>query len=374
MPDRTPEDFSLQAYDYDLPEQQIARFPAAQAASSRLLVLPRDPEAGREKILHRHFHELPDLLPQNALVVANNTRVLPARLAGKAGSGGRREFLLLTPLPLVLADARPRLIDPDAEIEQLASAECLIRPSSRTHAGDVIQLAPGLDATVLSKENFGKHRVELRWKGDLESIFTKYGQLPLPPYLRREPVKEDDRRYQTVYARDTGAVAAPTAGLHFTPQLLDEMKQKGFEWCEICLHVGYGTFSPVRCADIRKHEMHAEYVQITADAAARIRTARAEGRKIVAVGTTSLRALEGVFQAAGEIEEFSGWVNIFLFPGRPFRIVDALITNFHLPRSTLLMLVSAFAGRERILRAYSEALQEGYKFFSYGDAMLISDR
>ena len=359
----SPADFLLESYAFPLPETSIAQFPPHERGASRLMVLDR----GGGGAHHAMFGELGRWLPEGALIVANNSRVLPARLSGRReATGGRVEFLLLTPLPLLLAQR-------DAEESAGAEAEGLVRSGGRLREGERLALAGGIGVTVLEKGPFGRHRVRLEWQGDLARAFALAGEMPLPPYIRRAPRGEDAERYQTVYARadKTGSAAAPTAGLHFTAQLREELAARGFQWHEVTLYVGYGTFSPVRCRNIREHAIHAEYMEVPEVTATAVRAARAEGRPVVAVGTTSARALEGVAARYGEVRPHAGWTDIFLYPGRPFRVIDGLVTNFHLPESSLLMLVSAFAGRERVLAAYAEAVRRGYRFFSYGDAMLI---
>ena len=363
-----PEDFFLRSYDFPLPEAQIAQFPPAARGASRLMVLDRSGADAQ----HSHFVELARWLPEGALIVANNSRVLPARLGGRReATGGAVEFLLLTPLPLLLAQPEAADAAPDGRFS--AVAEGLVRSGGKLREGERLALDGDITAMLLEKGPFGRHRVRLEWRGDLAAAFARAGKMPLPPYIRRPAESGDAERYQTVYARPdkTGSAAAPTAGLHFTPELREGLRARGFDWREVTLYVGYGTFSPVRCEDIRKHDIHSEYMEIPEETASAVAAARAEGRPVVAVGTTSARALEGVAARCGEVRPFAGWTNIFLYPGRPFRVVDALVTNFHLPGSSLLMLVSAFAGRKRMLAAYAEAVRRGYRFFSYGDAMLI---
>ena len=363
-----PEDFFLQSYDFPLPEAHIAQFPPEVRGTSRLMVMDRAGGAPR----HSHFGELARWLPAGALIVANNSRVLPARLAGRReATGGTVEFLLLTPLPLLAA--RPGAGEKTADGPRSAVAEGLVRSGGKLREGERLTLDGDISLTLLERGPYGRHRVRLEWRGDLAAAFARAGKLPLPPYIRRPASGEDAERYQTVYARPdkTGSAAAPTAGLHFTPQLRAELAARGFAWHEVTLYVGYGTFSPVRCEDIRRHDIHSEYMEIPEATAKAVAKARAEGRPVVAVGTTSARALEGAAAQLGEVRPFAGWTDIFLYPGRPFRVVDALVTNFHLPGSSLLMLVSAFAGRKRMLAAYAEAIRSGYRFFSYGDAMLI---
>ncbi|MBO4300719.1 MAG: tRNA preQ1(34) S-adenosylmethionine ribosyltransferase-isomerase QueA, partial [Desulfovibrio sp.] len=296
------------------------------------------------------------------------SRVVQARLLGRRETGGKVEFLLLTPLPLLVRHARILKSG-----EHQAEAEGLVRCGGNLHEGECLDFGAGIQVTVLEMGHFGHRRVLLSWKGDLQQAFAATGHIPLPPYIKRSDESEDACRYQTVYARPdkTGSVAAPTAGLHFTETMRAALAAAGFGWAEVTLYVGYGTFSPVRCQDIRDHRMHKEYVEIPETTVAAIDDARLHGRPVVAVGTTSLRALEGVAEQCGRLQAFTGWTDIFFYPGARFRVVDGLLTNFHLPESTLLMLVAAFAGRQRVLTAYAEAVQQGYRFFSYGDAMLI---
>lgn len=363
-------DFLLTSYRFDLPDAQIAQFPPEVRGQSRLLAMPRKP--GRQDILelkHAAFADLTQYLPENALLVANNSRVLQARLLGTRPSGGKVEFLLLSPLPLVTASARPR----DNDWFE-AEAQGLVRAGGRINEGDSFTFGAGISVTVLESGPFGQRRVLLAWKGDLGEAFAATGHIPLPPYIRRPDDDEDQHRYQTIFSRPekTGSVAAPTAGLHFTEAQRDALVGSGFSFAEVTLYVGYGTFSPVRCEDIRRHRMHREYIEIPEATADAIAEAKARKRPVIAVGTTSVRALEGVADVCGKVQPFTGWTDIFLYPSRRFRVVDGIITNFHLPESSLLMMISAFAGRQRILDAYAEAVHRGYRFFSYGDAMLIT--
>lgn len=357
-----PEDFRLASYRYDLPGERIAQHPALRRDASRLMLLDR--ATGRAEA--RRFAELPGLLPPGALLVANNSRVVPARLFGQKPSGGRVEFLLLTPPPLLEAE-------PVAGGQQTALARGLLRAAKAPRAGDEVRFGPDLRLRVVERGEFGQSAVRLFWRGALADILERRGHLPLPPYIRRPDSPADAERYQTVYAdpAKAGSAAAPTAGLHFTPQLRADLARQGFEWAEVTLYVGYGTFSPVRCPDVRRHRMHAEYVEIGPEAAAAVARAKAEGRPVAAVGTTSARSLEGAFAATGGIGPFAGWTDLYLLPGARFNVADALLTNFHLPESSLLIMVSALAGREAVLRAYGKALDHGFRFFSYGDAMLI---
>lgn len=371
-------DLLLNSYVYDLPEERIAQHPAAVRGQSRLMVVNR--AAGTCE--HAHFADICDYIPKGALLVVNNSKVLPARLLGHRTSGGKVEFLMLTPLPLVEIlqnDAKPswaeeRAASGDAsEAWQMAELEGLLKASKALRAGEVLDFGQRLKLEVVHKGDFGRSRVKLFWQGDLASCFMEQGHLPLPPYIRREDAKADHERYQTVFAREDklGSVAAPTAGLHFTPEIRQRLAEHDIAWAEVTLYVGYGTFSPVRCENILDHTMHREYVSITKETVDAIAKAKAEGRPIVAVGTTSSRVLEGVATKCGELMPYDGWIDIFMYPGYGFKVVDSLITNFHLPESSLLMLVSAFAGRLQMLEAYKDAVAKEYRFFSYGDAMLL---
>lgn len=356
---KMPAEFSLDAWEFELPEKFVAKYPLRDKGAARLMILPLDAKAPPQSVF---FREIETFLPPGALLVLNNTRVLPARLIGRRKTGGKIEYLQLTPLPLLEMQANG---DGGACV-----CEALLRPTSRLNCGEKLDFGP-LEAEVLAKGEFGRCQIRLRWQGDLEAIFNKIGQLPLPPYLGRKAEASDGEDYQTVFATKPGAVAAPTAGLHFGREHLRRLREKGHEICELTLHVGYGTFTPVRCSDIRAHHMHREFVEISPECAEALRSAKASGRPVIAVGTTSMRALEGMACARGGIQPFSGWTDIFIYPGRKIQIADGLITNFHLPRSTLLMLVAAMTGRERLLAAYELAKKLDYRFFSYGDAMLI---
>lgn len=355
-------DFTLAGYRFDLPEAQIAQNPPEKRGESRLFVMNRETGVNSQAM----FRDIADFLPEGALLVANNSRVLPARMLGTRPTGGKVEFLLLTPLPLI--EAVPA---GDAGFFT-APAEGLLRASKRVKTGDVMSF-DGLEVEVVATGEFGKCEVQMRWQGDLADVFMQQGHLPLPPYIRRPDGKADHDRYQTIYSREDrlGSVAAPTAGLHFTPELHDTLAKRGFGWAEVTLYVGYGTFSPVRVDDIRTHSMHREYIEISQQAADAINNAKKEGRPVVTVGTTSTRVLEGAWAQCGEIRPYTGWTNIFIYPGYTFNVADHIITNFHLPESSLLMMISAFAGREKTLSAYKEAVDAGYRFFSYGDAMLL---
>lgn len=332
-------------FDYDLPAASIAQEPAPRG-ESRLLVLDRQ---GSER--HSRVSDLPRLLHPDDLLVLNDTRVIPARLYGRSAGGGRMEILL---------------IEPVAEREW----DALVKPGRRARPGARIEIEAGLTAEVIDKREDGRHR--LRFTEPIEPHLDRLGHIPLPPYIHRPDTDEDRERYQTVFARQPGAVAAPTAGLHFTAELLEEIAAADVEIARVTLHVGIGTFKPVSAERIEEHRMESERYEIGEETAGAIRRARSAGRRIVAVGTTVVRTLESAAQAGeGEVRAGSSATRLFITPGFQFQAVDALLTNFHLPCSTLLMLVSAFAGRERILAAYEEAIREGYRFYSYGDAMLV---
>ncbi|WP_460031334.1 tRNA preQ1(34) S-adenosylmethionine ribosyltransferase-isomerase QueA [Megalodesulfovibrio paquesii] len=354
----------LSAYDFFLPEASIAQYPPASREQARLLVCNR---AGSSLAHHSILH-LPDLLPPESILVVNNSKVARARLHGAKETGGRVECLLLTPLPLLEQEAAV-----DKGGWKTAQASALLRAAKRPRAGQLVRFSENLTAEMLQEGEFGMADVLLRWQGALEDILEQIGELPLPPYLERAAEATDQERYQTIYARNDklGSVAAPTAGLHMTPAIRQACLDKGMTWVEATLHVGYGTFSPVRVDNISAHAMHHEFVELSADAAGVIARAKREGRPIVAIGTTSCRILEGVWQACGELRGHAGWTNIFLYPGKELRVVDHMITNFHLPRSTLFMLVCAMAGTSFMKQAYAEAIAAGYRFYSYGDAMCI---
>lgn len=360
-------DLLLDSYHFELPETQIAQHPAERRDASRLMILDRT----LGTTISAHFADLPDILaermPSGALLVANDSRVAPARVMGARDTGGRVEMLLLTPPPLL------RSSPGDAPGWATARAEVLLRASKTLKIGEAITFGEDLAARIATKGEFGRHEVELSWRGELASVLERRGAIPLPPYIRRNPGAEDATRYQTIYAdpQKTGSVAAPTAGLHFTPEIRARLAERGFEFAFVTLYVGYGTFSPVRAKDLREHRMHAEYIEISEQTAGMIRTAKMEGRPVLAVGTTSARTLEGAFQASGEIRAFAGSTDIFITPGYRFEVVDHMLTNFHLPLSSLIIMISGFAGRARVLSAYDQAVREGYRFFSYGDAMLI---
>lgn len=339
----------LADFDYHLPERLIAQSPVLRRDTSRLMIVNRRTGVFR----HAQFSQIDEFLPAGALLTLNDTKVLPARLIGKKSrSGGKVEFLL---------------------VQQRGNSiwEVLAKPGKNLVPGTQVEFGEGvLKAQVIALAKGGSRIVRFECKKDFREILAKVGQVPLPPYIKRDPKPADENRYQCVYAASEGAVAAPTAGLHFTKPLLQRLKRNGFSFVTLTLHVGLGTFQPVKVRNVKRHKMHSEHLELTQEAADTINVARKEGKRIVAVGTTSVRALETA-ASGGDITPYTGDTDIFIYPGYQFKLVDALITNFHLPKSTLLMLVSAFAGRELILKAYREAIKRNYRFYSYGDAMLI---
>jgi S-adenosylmethionine:tRNA ribosyltransferase-isomerase len=341
----------LTDFDFDLPEDLIAQEPLPNRSGGRLLVLPTQSDACE----HRSVTDLPDLLRPGDLLVLNNTRVYPARLAGRKVTGGKVEILV------------ERITGDPASTN--AIAWCLCRASKALRDGTVIELAGGHQATVLSRRD-NLFEIEFTLDEPLLAYLEKAGALPLPPYIRREVDEQDKERYQTVYATEVGAVAAPTAGLHFDEELLDRCTNKGVDKAYITLHVGAGTFLPVRDDDIENHRMHAERVRVDAALCDRISTVKREGGRVIAVGTTVVRALESA-AAEGTLQPFDGDTRLFIKRADQFRVIDGMLTNFHLPKSTLLMLVCAFGGRDRVLQAYRDAVARHYRFFSYGDAMLL---
>ncbi len=336
-------------FDYELPEELIAQHPAAQRDHSRLLVMDKYTGA----VEHRVFRDIVDYLHAGDVLVLNNTKVIPARIFGvKEGGTAKIEVLLLK-----RDDDLPN------------TWEVLVHPGKRAKVGTVIDFGEGrLKGEVIANTSAGR-KVTFHFDGIFEEILEELGTMPLPPYIHEQ--LEDQNRYQTVYAKVDGSAAAPTAGLHFTTELLETLRQNGVEIEEVLLHVGLGTFKPVSEEDIEDHEMHSEYYEISQETADRINKAKAEGRRIISVGTTSTRALESAAKD-GRLQAGSGWTNIFIYPGYKWQIIDGLITNFHLPKSTLMMLVSALSTREHILAAYKEAVAQRYRFFSFGDAMFIN--
>ena len=336
-----------QDFFYDLPEELIAQTPLEQRDSSRLLVL--DKNTG--DLQHRHFFDIIDFLQPGDCLVLNNSRVLPARLIGHRPTGGAVEVLLLRDL----GDKK---------------WECLCKPGRKMQPGSQVIFGNGeLSATVVEVREDGNRVVEFHYEGIFLEVLERLGKMPLPPYIKAELA--DQERYQTVYSKEVGSAAAPTAGLHFTNELLDKVRAKGVKTAFVTLHVGLGTFRPVKAEEITQHHMHSELCMISAETAEILNETRRNGGRIVCVGTTSCRTLESLVNEDGTFQASSKWTEIFIYPGYRFKAMDALITNFHLPESTLVMLVSAFAGRESVLHAYEEAVKERYRFFSFGDAMFI---
>ena len=333
---------------FELPEELIAQYPLEKRDSSRLMVL--DKKTG--EIEHRKFHDILEYLNEGDTLVLNNTRVLPARLIGeKEETGGKIEFLLL------------KRIEED-------KWECLAKPGRKAKVGTVFTFGEGkLKAIVREIGEEGNRIIEFMYDGIFEQVLDELGQMPLPPYIHEK--LEDKERYQTVYSKEKGSAAAPTAGLHFTEELLKEIKDKGVNIAYLTLHVGLGTFRPVKVDDVNNHVMHSEYYHLDKENAELINKTKEAGKRVIAVGTTSSRTLETIGDENGRVREQSGWTDIFIYPGYKFKIVDNLITNFHLPESTLIMLVSALAGQDNIMNAYNTAVKEKYRFFSFGDSMFI---
>lgn len=336
---------------FDLPPELIAQTPLPQRDQSRLLHLNKD----TGEIAHHHFYDLLDFLNQGDCLVLNDSRVLPARLLGQRPGGGKAEILLLSQ---------------KEETEQGQIWECLVQPGKKLRTGATVSFGEGLLlATIIQVLDNGNRLVQFSCEGIFLEVLDQLGIMPLPPYIKE--TLEDKDRYQTVYSKETGSAAAPTAGLHFTPELLEKCQQKGVSLAYVTLHVGLGTFRPVQVEDVNTHEMHSEFCQIPEETANIINKTKANRGKIFCVGTTSCRTVESFAQEDGTLTASSGWTNIFIYPGYKFKVVDKLITNFHLPESTLIMLISALAGKENVLNAYKVAVDEQYRFFSFGDACLI---
>lgn len=337
-----------QDFYFELPEELIAQDPLEDRSASKLLVL--DKETG--EVFHRSFKEIADYLEPGDCLVLNDTKVIPARLIGaKEDTGGKIEVLLL-------------------KRGEGNVWETLVKPGRKARPGTRIRFGEGLlTGEIIDIVDEGNRRIRFEYEGIFEEILDRLGQMPLPPYITHQ--LEDKNRYQTVYAKHTGSAAAPTAGLHFTPKLLEQIEKKGVDVAKVTLHVGLGTFRPVKTENILEHHMHSEFYQIDEAAAEKINRAKDKGNRVICVGTTSCRTVESAADEKGRLRACSGWTDIFIYPGYRFRILDSLITNFHLPESTLIMLVSALAGREQTLAAYEAAIQERYRFFSFGDSMLV---
>ncbi len=338
-------------FDFDLKEELIAQTPLQQRDHSRLLSLNKK----NGKMEHFHFFDIVDLLEKGDVLVLNDTKVIPARLIGiKEKTDAHIEILMLK------------------EVKENVW-ECLVKPAKRVSVGTQISFGSGiLKATCVEEEEEGVRHFQFDYKGIFYEILDQLGEMPLPPYIHNK--LEDKDRYQTVYAQRKGSAAAPTAGLHFTADILEKLKEKGVEIVYITLHVGLGTFRPVKVDDVKSHKMHSEYYQMSEETASILNKAKQENRRIIGVGTTSVRTLETIKSLYPEFRACSGWTDIFIYPGYTFKAIDGLITNFHLPKSTLIMLVSAFAGKETILKAYQEAISKEYRFFSFGDSMFIYDK
>ena len=351
--------YNVDDYDFPVPSGVVAQEPYEEREKARLLVVERS----TGKLYHSYFFQIGQWLDEKDLIVLNDTRVIPARLIGRKDTGGKVEVLLIDPnVDIAKSEGRDN------------SFECIVKASKAPKPGTTICFNKNLRAEVTSPVKEGKARLRFYAEEPIQEVLKSHGLVPLPPYIRRKgqiPLEKDKEYYQTVYATSPGAVASPTAGLHFTKELLDSLSERGVEIARITLHVGYGTFSPIRVKDIRNHRMHAEYLHITAEEAEKISGAVSRGKRIVAVGTTVVRALEFVATEKGKIVPYKGLCDHYIYPGYQFKVVDRMITNFHWPKSSLILLVSAFASRNLILRAYGEALDRGYRFFSYGDAMLI---
>lgn len=344
----------LSEFDYELPQELIAQFPSEKRENSRMMVLDKSSQS----ITHKHFYDIVDLIDKDTILVLNNTKVMPARLYGYKDTGAKIEIFLLKQF-------------------ENKRWEVLIKPSKRVKEGTVVKISDELSVKTIEKtEEDGGWIVELIYEGNILEVLHRNGNIPLPPYIERKLADEDIKkldfeRYQTVYAKDEGSVAAPTAGLHFTEEILQKLKDKGVEIAYVTLNVGLGTFRPVKCDNILEHKMHSETFEISEETAKKINEAKAAGKKVTAVGTTTVRTLETAFQQYGALKACHSASELFIYPPYEFKVIDNLITNFHLPKSTLLMLVSALAGKEFVFDAYKEAVDNKFRFFSYGDCMFI---
>jgi len=359
----------LSDFNYSLPEELISQEALPDRAASRLLYLSRN----SAKLQDLMFRSLPELLRSDDLVVFNNTRVFPARLYGRRGGVRAQPVSPHNPASKDFLQGQVEVLLTRQVSAQPNEWECLVRPGRKIGVGEHLFFGDGgeLQAEVIARGSFGERRIRFAPVSDFMALIENLGHVPLPPYITRSDRPADRERYQTVYARERGSVAAPTAGLHFTPEILGRLRERGIETTEITLHVGLGTFQPVREEVVERHKLHKEHFSISEQAAASINAALESHRRIVAIGTTSVRTLEHAARESGRVQAGSGEADIFIYPGFQFRVVGALLTNFHLPQSTLLMLVSAFAGREFVLNAYRHAVEEKYRFYSYGDCMFV---
>jgi S-adenosylmethionine:tRNA ribosyltransferase-isomerase len=359
----------LSDFNYSLPEELISQEALPDRAASRLLYLSRN----SAKLQDLMFRSLPELLRSDDLVVFNNTRVFPARLYGRRGGVRAQPVSPHNPASKGFLQGQVEVLLTRQVSAQPNEWECLVRPGRRIGVGEHLCFGDGgeLQAEVIARGSFGERRIRFVPASDFMGLIENLGHVPLPPYITRSDRPADRERYQTVYARERGSVAAPTAGLHFTPEILGRLRERGIETTEITLHVGLGTFQPVREEVVERHKLHKEHFSISEQAAASINAALESHRRIVAIGTTSVRTLEHAARETGRVQAGPGEADIFIYPGFQFRVVGALLTNFHLPQSTLLMLVSAFAGREFVLNAYGHAVEEKYRFYSYGDCMFV---
>jgi S-adenosylmethionine:tRNA ribosyltransferase-isomerase len=362
-------------FDYHLPEELIAQQPLADRAASRLLHL--NSEGGH--FTDRYFRDFPDLLHPSDLLVFNNTRVFPARLYGRRGGLKAQTVSGRNPAVDDFLQGRIEVLLARQVSQNPNDWECLVRPGRKIAVGEHLLFGERdeLQAEVIARSEFGERTVRFRAVADFFALVEKLGHVPLPPYIARDDSSDDCERYQTVYACERGSVAAPTAGLHFTPEILENIRARGIETAEVTLHIGLGTFQPVRVERVEEHRLHSEAYSISAGAAGQITHAKGQNRRVVAVGTTTVRTLEFAAQkseregSAAEVQPGTGEANLFIYPGYKFQVVDALLTNFHLPQSTLLMLVCAFGGKENVLRAYKHAVEQRYRFYSYGDCMFV---